>query len=382
MQHPVHHRGRRLDPVGLDELLHQLLPDAGVGFAGGGRFQVRADPGLQRVEGLEISHLAGQRVVEGGELLALHLVQRQAHRAGLAAALRVGMVIGKADLGVHRLAGEDRHDLLLERGQRLAVAHYEGVRLGFLDFAVLDRGDIHPHHLPRRGLLPFHRQPGGALLAQPAELLGHRLIGDRRHRAGQAEAAQAAQCQLGTHLHHQLELDRLALLEFQVPDRGIGDRLQGFGGLGLLPPFPDDLFQDPLADLVAEAAPDHGVGGLALAESGQARPLGVLPNGLGGGLLDPLHRYGDAERLGGGVFGRLGDGDGAHMARKSNPAGAGGHSLVRWPDSAGGPARARCPGEPPPAIGQGSSRRRTSPPGRGRRSWPARSGAERRGRRR
>ena len=72
-------------------------------------------------------------------------------------------------------------------------------------------------------LVPFRRRtPTGflypwPLLPQPPELLGYGLIGNRGHRAGQAEAAQTAQRQLGTHFHQQLELDRLAFLELEIP---------------------------------------------------------------------------------------------------------------------------------------------------------------------
>ena len=56
----------------------------------------------ERVEPLEVADLAGEGIVERRQLLPLHLVQRHPHRAGLAPARLVGMVVRELDLGSRR----------------------------------------------------------------------------------------------------------------------------------------------------------------------------------------------------------------------------------------------------------------------------------------
>ena len=101
---PVHQRLRGLDVVGLDDLLDERLPHLRVGLAGGLALQVLADGGAERVEPLEVADLAGEGVVEGGQLLALHVVQGDPDPAALAPPRLVRMVVGKLDLGVGLLA--------------------------------------------------------------------------------------------------------------------------------------------------------------------------------------------------------------------------------------------------------------------------------------
>ena len=138
--------------------------------------------------------------------------------------------------------------------------------------AVLERRHLDPHHLPRRRLRAFDRDPGRLLLLQSGELLVDRRVGDRRHPALDPEAAGALQLDLRTHLDQELELDRAALLELEIPDGGIGDGLERFGGLGRLPALPDDLLQHRLPDGVAEPLPDDGRGRLARPEARAAAP--------------------------------------------------------------------------------------------------------------
>ena len=94
------------------------------------------------------------------------------------------MIVGKPDFGIDGLSRQERHDLLLERRDRLAFAQDDGVGLRRLHVAVLDRGDLDPDQLAGRRLLPLDREPGGPLLPEPAQLFGDHLIGDRRDLAG------------------------------------------------------------------------------------------------------------------------------------------------------------------------------------------------------
>ena len=134
--------------------------------------EVGADGVLERGQRLEVADLAREGVVERRQLLALDLVQRDPHLPGLAPPALVGVVVGEPDLGVRRLARLERHDLLLEVGDRLVLAEHDVVGLDSPDLAVLDRGDLDPHHLARRGLAALDREPGGLLLPHPVQLLG------------------------------------------------------------------------------------------------------------------------------------------------------------------------------------------------------------------
>ena len=60
---------------------------------------------LAGIEGFEIPHLAGENVRQGGQFLPLHLVQADPHLPGLPPLALIRVVVGKADLGIHRLAG-------------------------------------------------------------------------------------------------------------------------------------------------------------------------------------------------------------------------------------------------------------------------------------
>ena len=176
----------------------------------------------------------------------------------------------------------------------------------------LDRRDLDPHHIPGGRLATLDREPGGAPLAQPLELLGHAGIVHLRHRPGKREPAGLLEGDLGPDLDEELELEGAPLLELEVPDAGVGDRLQVLGGPGGIPALPDDLLQRGLLDGLVEPLPDDGLGGLPRAEPGQPRAAGVERHGLVLGGLDPVHRHRDVQgpgsRVGGGGF----DGDGCH----------------------------------------------------------------------
>ncbi len=295
---------------GLDELLDQLVPEPGVGLPRRLALEVGAHRGAERVHGLEVAHLAGEGVVERGELLPLHLVERDAELPGLAALRLVGMVVGEADLGLAGLAGAELHHRLLERRDGPALAQHEDVGLR-LRVRLVERGHVDPHHLARRRLLPLDREPRRLLLPHPVHLLLHHLVGDDGGGPGEREAAGAAERDGRLHLHQHLELERRAGLELEVPDARVGDRLDGLALARRLPALPDQLLEHRLADGVVVALAHHGHRGLAGAEAGEADPGLVVPDRLRLGGLDPVeghgHLQGPAPRVGrGGLDGDVG----------------------------------------------------------------------------
>ncbi len=141
VQRAVQERGRHRDVVGGGDLVDQLAAQPGVGFAPRLGLEVLAHRGAQRVDVLERSHFAGEVVGQGGDVLALDLVQRHAHAARLAAAGLVGVVIGEADRAFPGSAGIEEHDLRLEVGQGAALAEDEAHRLALLARRLVDVGD-------------------------------------------------------------------------------------------------------------------------------------------------------------------------------------------------------------------------------------------------
>jgi hypothetical protein len=91
-------------PLASTELLDQLLANPGVRLARGGRFQVGARPARERAEVFEISDLlASASSAAAAPGASPH--GASAAPCGLARAFQVGVVVGEAHLGVHRLAG-------------------------------------------------------------------------------------------------------------------------------------------------------------------------------------------------------------------------------------------------------------------------------------
>src|ERR1041384_6055751 len=103
----------------------------------------------------------------GGGRPTLPPVRREPPRPGRPPPLGLGVVVGIAHLGVYGLAGEERHDLLLDRRDRLSVTEHQRVGLRLLHHAVLDRRHLHPHHLARRRPGSFDREPRRPPLAPP-----------------------------------------------------------------------------------------------------------------------------------------------------------------------------------------------------------------------
>ena len=76
------------------------------------------------------------------------------------------------------------------------------------------------YHLARRRLHALDRDPGGLLLLHPRELFLDRGVGHRRHPPFDPEAARPLERVLGPDLHQEVELDRAAVFELEVPDGG------------------------------------------------------------------------------------------------------------------------------------------------------------------
>ena len=188
-----------------------------------------------------------------------------------------GWSSGNLTSALGALAREERHDPLLEVRDRLVLAQHEVVGLRGARLAVLDRRHLDPDHLPGRGL----QSPSTGIQAAFCSWIRASCSSTASSATGglaalEPEAARPLQLELGPHLDQQLELDRAAVLELEVPDRGIGDRLERLGGLGGLPALADDFLEHGLADGVAEPLADDGLGRLARAEPGQPGALGVV----------------------------------------------------------------------------------------------------------
>ena len=149
--------------------------------------------------------------------------------------------------------------------------------------------------LPRRGLLPLDREPGRLLLAELLDLLVELGVRDWGDFPREGEAPSGGERDVGTDLDVQLELDRAALFELDVPDRGIGDRLQGLRLAGLVPALADHFLEHGLADRFMEALADDGDRGMARAEAGQPHPASHLLHGTILGQPDPFDGHGDLE---------------------------------------------------------------------------------------
>ena len=117
------------------------------------------------------------------------------------------------------------------------------------------------------------------------------LSGPLRPAALHPEAARPLELELGPDLDQQVELDRAAVLELEIADRGVGDRLERLGGLGGLP-------------ALADAPPPAPSGGWRRRTACGRRPRAPCPGGtraagrawrststrLGLGLPHPVHR--------------------------------------------------------------------------------------------
>jgi hypothetical protein len=222
-------------------------------------------------------------------------VQRDAEPAGGAPAGLVGVVIGKANLRIDDLARQELHDALLEHRQGLAFAQHQRMALRLRLRVGLQRGHVHPHQLAGGRLRAVDRKPGGLLLAQALQLLVHRLLGDVRDLAGQCEAAEGGELQVGPNLDQELELDGAAVLDLEVAHRGIRDRLERLGFLGLVPALADDVLDDGLADGFLIALAHEGGRGVAGAKPWQPDPAGDLGDGPVLGRTDPVGGDGHLE---------------------------------------------------------------------------------------
>src|SRR3954468_6254963 len=305
---------RRLDPVGLDNLGNQLLPQLGVGLPRRLALEILADGRPECVEALEIARLTGQGIVQRRQLLSLHLVQRNSYPAGLTAAGLFRMIVGKADIRLSGLAREQPHDLLFQLWNGLVLPQHQIVRLNRAGHSVLYRSDFHSNHLAWGRLGSLDGDPGSLVLLDSGQLLRHGLIGYGRYPPLQPEPPDSIQLQLRPHFYQQLELDRASLFEFQIANRGIGNRFERLTGLGGFPALPNHFFEHRLANGIAEALANDRIWRLPWSKSRQASPLRVVLKGPGLRLADAVNRYRHMQRLGGGIFGGLLDGDGAHCA--------------------------------------------------------------------
>jgi len=120
---------RGFDPVGLHDLGQEAPAHLGIGLPGGLPLQILPHRAAERLEALEIAHLARQGVVQRRKLLPLHLVQRYPELPGLPPAGFVGMILREANLGVGALAGSERHDALFQLGDGLILTQHQFVRL-------------------------------------------------------------------------------------------------------------------------------------------------------------------------------------------------------------------------------------------------------------
>ena len=111
----------------------------------------------------------------------------------------------KPDIGVGGFARDHRLDLLFDGGQGPAFAQNQLVRLGLarLTGSQGRQGDL--DQLPGFGPPGFHRYPRRLLLPQVLELGSDRFVGHRRHPAGQREASQSFEFDVGFDLDVKLE---------------------------------------------------------------------------------------------------------------------------------------------------------------------------------
>src|SRR5439155_11771242 len=109
-------------------------------------------------------------------------------------------------------------DARLHVGNRAALAQHELVGLRVLDLAVLARGDRDVDEILGLWLLAGHGRPRSSLLTHDTELRVNLSRGDGWGRAGEPEATEPLQFQLGLQLDMQLEGDRGAFFPLQVVD--------------------------------------------------------------------------------------------------------------------------------------------------------------------
>ena len=251
-------------------------------------------------------------------------MQRDPQPPALPALALVRVIVRKADVLVGRFARGERHDALLQLGERLAFSQDQRVGLGFTGLAVFDGRHLHPDHVARAGLLALQREPIGLLLLHVPQLLVHLAIRHRGHRAGQGEPPRPLQAQFRLDLDQELELDRPLVLEFHIPHRAVEDVGERLGVDRLLPALLHHRFQDRLADGLAVALPDHRGRDLTLAKSREARPAGQIPDRLVFGLLDEVRWHRDRQGLGPRILVGLFDGNLRHGKRNLPPLGAAG----------------------------------------------------------
>jgi hypothetical protein len=138
---------------------------------------------------------------------------------------------------------------------------------------------------PGAGFPPVDRVPVGLPLAHPVQLLRDGGVVDLGHGPGEAEAAGPGQGDLGPDLDHQLELDRAARLELEVPDRRVSNGFQALGALSLFPALADHVLQDGLLDGLVELLPDDGDGALPGRNPGRRARLAYMATALSSACL-------------------------------------------------------------------------------------------------
>jgi hypothetical protein len=122
---------RHVERVRAQDLVEELTANGRVGVTLGVRRQVGPHGRSQRIEGLEVAHLAREGVIERRQRLPLHLVEFDTYSLGLAALRLVGEVIGPLHRALDVPAGRELHHQFLDRADHLTGAEHEAVFLGF-----------------------------------------------------------------------------------------------------------------------------------------------------------------------------------------------------------------------------------------------------------
>ena len=287
------HADRQRQRVALAELVEQgllALLAAGARLLG---LEPVAHGGAQLVEALEAAELAGELVVQVGQLALLDPadLELEAPLPDLAVVL---VHAGEVALLALLASGQRQRELLPDglgadldvdrvhlRLGRLGVVGLgllgdlrlgrPGVRLGGLTDA--DRDEV------ALGGRPLDRNPVTRPAAQLLERLVHLLVGRLGRRIGQVEVLDVAELDLRPHLDVGLEHQRPAVLA--VLDAGelrLGERIELLLRLGLAPVARHQALDHLLVDLLAEALAHHLGRHLARAEAGDLHLLGVIPD--------------------------------------------------------------------------------------------------------
>ena len=105
----------------LGHLGHEHVLEGALGGLGALGGELLLDVGLQLLQGVELGHVLGELIVQGGDFLDLDLVDLDVEHHGLAGQLG-GVVLGEGDVDVLLLAGLHADELLLEAGDEAAGA--------------------------------------------------------------------------------------------------------------------------------------------------------------------------------------------------------------------------------------------------------------------